>query len=115
MRSSLRLLSLVTDLNTAPQPHHSAELNDGETKVPATFSKSLADKFGSVKQNAVLKLTDVQYKENKAFVNEFEFVEDVDAEFVSDDAQASKKQKTSETTAAPPPPPAARKPCPSRV
>ena len=101
MRSSLRLLSLVTDLNTAPQPHHSAELNDGETKVPATFSKSLADKFGSVKQNAVLKLTDVQYKENKAFVNEFEFVEDVDAEFVSDDAQASKKQKTSETTAAP--------------
>ena len=73
----------------------SAELNDGETKVPATFAKSLASKFGAVRSNAVLKLTDVRYEENQAFVNAFEFVEDVDAEFVkSEPGHAGKKLKT---------------------
>jgi replication factor A1 len=84
--------------SSPPKKTSSAELNDGEAKVPASFAKSLAGKFAGVKTNAVLKLTDVRYAENKAFVTEFEFVEDSEAEFVSDasDAQASKKQKTAE-------------------
>lgn len=84
--------------SSPPKKNSSAELNDGEAKVPASFAKSLAGKFAGVKTNAVLKLTDVRYAENKAFVTEFEFVEDSEAEFVSDasDAQASKKQKTAE-------------------
>ena len=43
-----------------------------------------------MRSNAVLKLTDVRYEENQAFVNAFEFVEDVDSEFV----HAAKKAKT---------------------
>jgi len=91
---SVQVLNLKTDAVDG----FSAELNDGEAKVPASFAKSLAGKFAGVKTNAVLKLTDVRYAENKAFVTEFEFVEDSEAEFVSDasDAQASKKQKTAE-------------------
>ena len=56
----------------------------------------MASKFGAVRSNAVLKLTDVRYEENQAFVNAFEFVEDVDSEFV----HAAKKAKT-EVGAAP--------------
>ena len=89
-----------TRLTRSPPPgrsfSRSAELNDGETKVSATFAKALASKFGAVRSNAVLKLTDVRYEENQAFVNAFEFVEDVDSEFV----HAAKKAKT-EVGAAP--------------
>jgi len=43
----------------------------------------------------VLKLTDVRYEADQAFVNAFEFVENVDAEFVKDaDTHAAKKAKT---------------------
>ena len=43
----------------------------------------------------MLKLTDVRYEANQAFVNAFEFVENVDAEFVKEaDAHAAKKAKT---------------------
>jgi hypothetical protein len=74
----------------------SADLNDGETKVPAYFAKSLASKFGAVKTNAVLKLTDVSYKENGAFVNAFEFVQDIHEEYTvgEDDVRASKRIAT---------------------
>ena len=64
----------------------SATLNDGENTIPAKFSSDCGGKLssGAVKDNAVLKLTDVAYEcasegERKPFavINGFEVVEAV--------------------------------------
>ena len=55
-------------------------LNDGADKLEAMFSPELSSKLAGVfvKPHAVLKLTDVRYKseEKRAFVSEFEIVDD---------------------------------------
>lgn len=59
------------------------------------FNAALKDKVGSVKPHAVLKLTDVAYRENKAVVNAFEIVDHLTEEYSSDGSPpAAKKAKT---------------------
>merc|ERR1712164_82811 len=75
----------VLDLKSADDAY-SATLNDGENTIPAKFSSDCGGKpsSGAVKDNAVLKLTDVAYEcasegERKPFavINGFEVVEAV--------------------------------------
>jgi hypothetical protein len=85
-------------------PFHSAELNDGESRLAAKFSASLADKVGAVKPHAVLKITDVCFAENAATINAFEIVEDagLTEEYASENPPpASKKLKTESGASAP--------------
>ena len=85
-------------------PFHSAELNDGESRLAAKFSASLADKVGAVKPHAVLKITDVCFAENAATINAFEIVEDagLTEEYASENTPpASKKLKTESGASAP--------------
>ena len=83
----------------------SATLNDGENTIPAKFSSDCGGKLssGAVKDNAVLKLTDVAYEgasegERNPFavINGFEVVEAV--------TPAAKVAKTEPKTPASPPP-----------
>ena len=85
-------------------------LNDGETKLEATFSERLHAKLagGAVKPHAVLKLTDVAYRteDGGAVIADFEVVkDDLTEEFIKagdDDFKtpAAKKQRVVDPTGA---------------